>query len=42
VFWVVVFVTDREVVVVEAGGDAVFFEPKIEQVEAAIGSLQVG
>jgi hypothetical protein len=42
VFWVAVFVTDREVVVVEAGGDAVFFEPKIEQVEAAIGSLQVG
>lgn len=42
VFWVAVFVTDRQIVVVEAGGDAVFFEAKLEQVEAAIGSLQVG
>lgn len=41
-FWVALFVTDRQVVVVEAGGDAVFFEPKIDQVEAAISSLQVG
>lgn len=41
-FWVSVFVTERRVVVVEAGGDALFFEAKIEQVEAAIGSLQLG
>lgn len=42
VFWVSVFVTDRQVVVVEAGGDAVFFDAKADQVEAALGSLQVG
>lgn len=42
VFWVAVFVTDRQVVVVEAGGDAVFFDAKIDQIEAAIGSLHVG
>jgi hypothetical protein len=41
-FWVSVFVTERRVVVVEAGGDALFFETKAEQVEAAIGSLQLG
>ncbi|KIG15340.1 hypothetical protein DB30_05672 [Enhygromyxa salina] len=42
VYWLSVFVTDARVVVVEAGGDAAFFEPKAAQVEAAIGSLNVG
>lgn len=42
VYWLSVFVTRSRVVVVEAGGDAAFFEPKIEQVEAAIASLEVG
>jgi hypothetical protein len=42
VFWVSLFVTKHQIVVVEAGGDAAFFEPKVEQVEAAIGSLQIG
>lgn len=41
-FWLSVFVTDRRVVVVEAGGDATFFEPKADQVAAAIASLHVG
>ena len=42
VFWLSVFVTKREVVLVEAGGDAEFFEPKATDVETAIGSLRVG
>lgn len=42
VFWLSVFVTKREVVLVEAGGDAEFFGPKVTDVEAAIGSLRVG
>lgn len=42
VFWMSVFVTNTRVIVVEAGGDAAFFEPKAEQVEAAIGSLSIG
>ncbi|PRP98593.1 hypothetical protein [Enhygromyxa salina] len=42
VYWLSVFVTDARVIVVEAGGDAAFFEPKASQVEAAIGSLSVG
>jgi len=42
IYWLSVFVTDGRVVVVEAGGDATFFEPKAAQVEAAIASLTVG
>lgn len=42
VFWVSVFVTDRHVVLVEAGGDVAFFEPKERQIVAAIATLQVG
>ena len=41
-FWLSVFVTDRRVIVVEAGGDQSFFEDKQDQVEAAIASLRVG
>lgn len=41
-FWVTLFVTDRKVVIVEAGGDRAFFEPKADAVLEAIGSLQVG
>lgn len=42
VFWLSVFVTERQVILVEAGGDAEFFGPKAAQVEAAIASLTVG
>ena len=42
VFWLSVFVTDRQVVVVEVAGDSAFFDPKTDQVEAAIASLTVG
>lgn len=41
-FWVTVFVTDRRVVIVEAGGDTELFAPKTKVVEAAIASLHVG
>ena len=40
-FWLSVFVTDGRVVLVDAGGDAEFFAPKAEQVEAAIASLTI-
>jgi len=42
VFWVSIFVTDRQVVLVEAGGDVAFFEPKVAQIQSAIASLHVG
>jgi len=42
VFWLSVFVTKREVVLVEAGGDAEFFGDKVSDVDAAIASLRVG
>ncbi len=42
VFWMTVFVTGRHVVVVEAGGDASFFEPKADAVDSAISTLNVG
>lgn len=41
-FWVTLFVTPRQVVIVEAGGDTEFFSAKSEVVEKAIASLQVG
>ncbi len=41
-FWVTLFVTERRVVVVEAGGDTELFEPKIGTVERAIASLELG
>lgn len=41
-FWVTLFVTERQVVIVEAGGDSEFFIPKADIVEQAIASLEVG
>jgi hypothetical protein len=41
-FWVTLFVTERRVVIVEAGGDRTFFEPKAQTVQQAIASLKVG
>ncbi len=41
-FWVTLFVTARKVVVVEAGGDREFFAPKVDVVEQAIASLELG
>ncbi|MCH9684816.1 MAG: hypothetical protein K0V04_25495 [Deltaproteobacteria bacterium] len=41
-FWVTLFVTQRQVVVVEAGGDSELFEPKAATVQGAIASLEVG
>lgn len=41
-FWVTLFVTQKRVVIVEAGGDTMFFSAKTDAVEQAIASLQVG
>ena len=41
-FWVSVFVDKRKVVVVEAGGDSEFFEAKVDAVEEAIRTLDLG
>jgi hypothetical protein len=42
VFWVSVFTTDDEVIVVEAGGDREYFDKLDAAVSAAVSSLQVG
>jgi hypothetical protein len=42
VFWVTVFTTDDEVVVVEVGGDKAYFDKLEAAVSSALGSLQVG
>lgn len=42
IFWVTVFVTDDQVVTVEAGGDVEYFDEAKEAIGKAIGSLQVG
>lgn len=42
-YWITIFVTAKDVVVVEAGGDSAFFDEKTEkQVDQAIKSLELG
>ncbi len=42
VFWVSVFVTDADVVVVEAGGDRAHFDKLETAVSSSLGSLEIG
>jgi hypothetical protein len=41
-FWVTVFVTERDVVTIEAGGDAQFFDAAETSLTKAIASLHLG
>ena len=41
-FWLTVFVTDQEVITIEAGGDVAFFGGVEKSVTQAIATLRVG